>query len=126
MPKLVRGPDVSFTAWTQRPGRTTDTDAISKVIPTLVVEVLSKSNTRGEIARKLKDYFFADVRLVWVIDPRKRTANAYTAPDAVTAIPLTAPSTAGLCCPASPSRWATLFVDLPALAAKKPSKRKKK
>ena len=29
MPKLVRGPDVSFTSWTQRPERTADTDAIT-------------------------------------------------------------------------------------------------
>jgi Uma2 family endonuclease len=32
--------------------------------------------------RKLKDYFFAGVRLVWLIDPAKRAAEAYAAPDA--------------------------------------------
>ena len=31
--------------------------------------------------RKLRDYFAAGVRLVWYIDPRSRTARAYTAPD---------------------------------------------
>jgi Uma2 family endonuclease len=31
--------------------------------------------------RKLRDYFAAGVRLVWYIDPRSRTARAYTSPD---------------------------------------------
>lgn len=86
MPKLVRGPDVSFTTWERRPERTVDSDQISKVVPDLTVEVLSPRNTRGEILRKLKEYFLGGVRLVWVIDPRKRSATVYTAPDKKTAI----------------------------------------
>ena len=31
--------------------------------------------------RKLHDYFTAGVRLVWYVDPRTRTAKAYTAED---------------------------------------------
>ena len=31
--------------------------------------------------RKLKDYFFAGVRLVWYIDLKKQTAEVYTSPD---------------------------------------------
>ena len=126
MPKLVRGPDISFTSWTQRPDRTADTDAISKVIPSLVVEVLSKSNTRGEIAKKLKDYFFAGVLLVWVIDPQKRTGNAYTAPDAMTAVPADGTLDGGHVLPGFSMPLATLFADLPAPVAKKPTRRKKK
>src|SRR5207253_1075016 len=87
MPKLVRGPDVCFVAWSKRPDKTVDTDAISRCVPDLVVEVLSPKNTRDEMARKRKDYFFAGVRSVWQIDPRKRTAEVYTAPDEKTAIP---------------------------------------
>ncbi len=126
MPKLVRGPDVSFTSWTQRPDRTADTDAISKVIPSLVVEVLSKSNTRGEMAKKLKDYFFAGVLLVWVIDPRERTGNAFTAPDAVTAVPADGALDGGDVLPGFSMPLAALFADLPAPVAKKPTRRKKK
>ena len=66
---------------------TVDSDAISKVIPDLVVEVLSEKNTRAEIARKLGEYFLGGIRLVWVIDPRKRTAVAYTDPDSKTLVP---------------------------------------
>jgi len=31
--------------------------------------------------RPLAEYFEAGVRLVWMVDPRKRTVRAYTAPD---------------------------------------------
>ncbi len=86
MPKLVRGPDVCFVPLDQLPDRKVPRDQISKLIPSLVVEVLSPSNTRGEIARKLKEYFFAGVVLAWIIDPRKVTADIYTAPDAKTTI----------------------------------------
>lgn len=86
MPELVRGPDVCFTSWSKRPDKTVDGDQISAVIPDLAVEVLSPSNTRGEILRKLKEYFLGGVRVVWVIDPRKRSAVVYTAPDKKTPI----------------------------------------
>jgi len=125
-PKVVRGPDVSFTSWTQRPERTADTDAISKVIPNLVVEVLSEGNTRGEIAKKLKDYFFAGVQLAWVIDPKARAAEVYTAPDAKTAVPADGTLDGGSVLPGFALPIADLFVDLPAPVAKKPKGKKKK
>jgi len=31
--------------------------------------------------RKLKDYFLAGVKLVWFVDPAKRTVRVCTAPD---------------------------------------------
>ncbi|QJW96511.1 Uma2 family endonuclease [Frigoriglobus tundricola] len=126
MPKVVRGPDVSFTSWVQRPERTADTNAISKVIPSLVVEVLSEKNSRGEITRKLKDYFFAGVRLAWVIDPRKRTAEAYAAPDEAVAIPADGTLDGGDVLPGFTVPLAALFAKLPAPAAKKQPRRKKK
>ena len=50
-------------------------------MPDLVVEVLSKGNTPKEMARKLEEYFRAGVRLVWYVNPKKRTVRVYTAPD---------------------------------------------
>jgi Uma2 family endonuclease len=44
----------------------------------LAVEILSETNTEGEMRRKLQDYFAAGTRLVWYIDPRRRTAVTYT------------------------------------------------
>jgi Uma2 family endonuclease len=81
MPGLVRIPDVSFVSWERLPGRKIPTDPIPDLAPDLAVEVLSEGNTPGEMARKLKEYFLAGVRLVWVVDPRRRTVTVYTAPD---------------------------------------------
>ena len=39
--------------------------------PNLAVEVLSKSNTRKEMAIKRQEYFDAGVEIVWEIDPKK-------------------------------------------------------
>jgi Uma2 family endonuclease len=47
-------------------------------VPDLVVEVLSQGNTPKEMARKLDEYFGADVRLVWHVNPKKRTVRVYT------------------------------------------------
>jgi Uma2 family endonuclease len=44
----------------------------------LAVEVLSKGNTKQEMARKLEDYFSAGVRLVWHLDPKTATGQCYT------------------------------------------------
>jgi Uma2 family endonuclease len=75
---LVRLPDVSFVPWERMPGDEFPTDAVSRVIPTLAVEVLSRKNTRAEIARKLTEYFAAGVKLAWVINPRSKTAKVHT------------------------------------------------
>ena len=49
----------------------------------LAVEVISPGNTRGEMARKLRDYFAAGAQLVWYADPAKRTVQVFTAVDQV-------------------------------------------
>ena len=46
----------------------------------LVVEVVSKSNTKAEIARKLTEYFAAGTRLAWVVEPKPQTVRVHTAP----------------------------------------------
>jgi Uma2 family endonuclease len=53
------------------------------VVPNLVVEVNSPSNTLDEIEDKNRDYFFAGVQQVWVIVPRTRHVYVYDAPDKV-------------------------------------------
>jgi Uma2 family endonuclease len=54
---------------------------ILNVVPDLAVEVLSPSNTKREMEQKRREYFLGGCRLVWEIDPVKRTARVYTAPD---------------------------------------------
>jgi Uma2 family endonuclease len=46
--------------------------------PSIAVEVLSESNTRGEMERKRREYFKAGVEVVWIVDPESRTVDVYT------------------------------------------------
>jgi len=80
-PGLVRIPDVAFASWDCFPGRKRPRTPIPHLAPDLVVEVLSKSNTKGEMNRKLREYFEAGVRLVWMVDPKKKTVRAHAAAD---------------------------------------------
>ena len=80
-PGLVRIPDVAFASWDCFPGRKRPRAPIPQLAPDLVVEVLSKSNTKGEMNRKLREYFEAGVRLVWMVQPKQRAVRVYTAVD---------------------------------------------
>jgi Uma2 family endonuclease len=77
-PGLVRIPDLSFITWERLPGRESPREPIPDFAPDLAVEVLSEGNTRAEMARKVREYFDAGVQLVWLIDPRKRTARVFS------------------------------------------------
>jgi Uma2 family endonuclease len=81
MPRLVRIPDIAFVSWDQLPDREVPPEPVPDLVPDLAVEVLSEGNTKGEMARKLQDYFLAGVRLVWYVDPGARKVEVYTAPD---------------------------------------------
>src|SRR6516225_7571381 len=76
-PGLVRIPDVSFISWGRLPGRESPREPIPDLVPDLAVEVLSEGNTKAEMDRKVQEYFDSGVRLVWLIDPRKRTARVF-------------------------------------------------
>ena len=81
-PGMIRIPDVSFLAWDRiPPGTITRSVATPAVAPDLAVEVISLSNTKKEMARKLEDYFASGSRLVWYFDPGPRTVTVFTAPD---------------------------------------------
>jgi Uma2 family endonuclease len=86
MADLVRIPDVAFTSWDRLPGRRRPTSPTPRLAPNLAVEILSRSNTPGEMAAKRRDYFTAGVQLVWEIDPAKRTAAVYSSVDQVTTL----------------------------------------
>lgn len=81
---LVRLPDVSFIRRERFPGGVIPDDAYPALPPCLAVEVLSPSNTPGEMARKREDYFRTGTELVWQIDPRTREVEVFTAPDVST------------------------------------------
>ena len=73
-PGQARIPDVGFFAKPRLPKHRGPRPAIPDDTPDLAIEVLSKGNTKREMDRKIREYFNAGVRLVWLIDPRKRTA----------------------------------------------------
>jgi Uma2 family endonuclease len=78
---LVRIPDVAFISWNRLPGRRVPEDPIPEVAPDLAVEILSRTNTPGEMRRKREEYFRAGVALVWIIDPDERRATVFTSPE---------------------------------------------
>lgn len=79
--EFIRIPDVAFFGWSRLPGGRIPRKPIPDIVPDLAVEVLSEGNTRGEMRRKLKEYFLAGVRLVWFVDPEGRVVEEFTAPD---------------------------------------------
>jgi Uma2 family endonuclease len=83
---LVRIPDVAFISWQRLSGRRIPTEPIPALAPDLAVEILSSSNTPGEMARKRQEYFAAGVQVVWQIDPNARTVEVYTTPDQSTVL----------------------------------------
>ena len=66
-----------FHSWNRLPGRESPKEPIPDLAPDLAVEVLSEGNTKAEMTRKVREYFDAGVILVWLIDPRKRTAQVF-------------------------------------------------
>lgn len=83
--RLKRGqdrmPDISFTAWANLPSGDAHLGRVAPYAPDLAVEILSPSNTRGEIEQKRREYFAAGTKLVWIVDPDARTVAVYTDPD---------------------------------------------
>ena len=122
MPRLARGPDVSFVSWSQLPGRHLPTDPVPGLHPDLAVEVLSKGNTRPEMARKRKEYFLTGTRLVWQVNPRKRTVDVYTTPDEFTSLTATDTLDGGDVLPGFRLPVKALFINLPP-TSKKPRRR---
>lgn len=81
----ARRPDVAYVAFDRWPytGPFEDDPPAFDAVPNLAVEVNSPSNTLDEIEDKNRDYFFAGVEQVWVIQPRHRHVYVYDAPDKV-------------------------------------------
>jgi Uma2 family endonuclease len=79
-PGLVRMPDVAFIRWREIPGERFTNAPIASYVPALVIEIPCASNTPRELERKLRDYFNAGTRLMWVIEPTSQTARLYSSP----------------------------------------------
>jgi Uma2 family endonuclease len=77
---LVRMPDLAFISFQRVPEKGAQDTPIVDWTPELAVEVLSKSNTKREMARKRQEYFKAGVLRVWIADPKNRTVAVYRSP----------------------------------------------
>jgi Uma2 family endonuclease len=80
VPGLIRAPDVSFISWERFPGGRFPDEPVPHLTPDLAIEVISKSNTKKEMERKLQEYFEHGVVLVWYIYPKKETVEVFTSP----------------------------------------------
>ena len=80
VPGLMRAPDVSFIARGRLKRYKRGGERYPSIGADLAVEVISKSNTRAEIARKLDEYFAAGTRLAWVVDPKTETVRVHLSP----------------------------------------------
>jgi Uma2 family endonuclease len=81
VPRRVRLPDVSFVSWSQLPTRELPAEPIANLVPHLVVEVISESNTPRELKGKRDEYFQGGAKLVWEIYPKTQSARIYIDPD---------------------------------------------
>jgi Uma2 family endonuclease len=75
-PDRVVGADVVFIANRSLPIRRSP-EGYLETIPDLVVEVLSKRDTKAYVARKIEDYLHAGVKQVWIADPKKQTITVH-------------------------------------------------
>lgn len=71
----LRVPDLAFVARERLPGPSEA--GFLRVVPDLVVEVVSPGDSSRRILDKVGEYLSAGVRLVWVIDPRARRAAVH-------------------------------------------------
>lgn len=71
-PRQERRPDLSFVSRSRMHGELPPSLGAWDVIPDLVVEVVSPTNTATEIDDKVMEYLDAGVRQVWVLHPESR------------------------------------------------------
>ena len=76
-PDTVRAPDAGFVHRDRVPSPLPR--GYAEFAPDLAVEVLSPDDRPGEVLAKIGDWLRAGTRLVWIVDPIRRTARVYRA-----------------------------------------------
>ena len=74
---VVRAPDVAYIPRDRI--SSFDPKHPLKVVPALVIEVLSPYSTAREMSRKLQQYRDAGIELIWVLDPEKCEVDVHSA-----------------------------------------------
>jgi Uma2 family endonuclease len=75
-PDTVLIPDLAFVRADRIPPEDQQT-GLAQVVPDLVIEVLSPANTAFEMDEKIRVYLRAGVRLVWIVNPKRRSVTVY-------------------------------------------------
>jgi Uma2 family endonuclease len=73
-PNTKRAPDVSVVM------REIDPDQEIQGAPEIAAEILSPSNAKRSMQRKLTQFFAAGCKLAWIIDPKKRSVEVWQSP----------------------------------------------
>lgn len=79
-PDTIRGSELAFVARERIPAPGT-TGAYWPLAPDVAVGILSPSNTASEVQEKILDYLDAGSRMIWVLEPRRRTVTVYRSRD---------------------------------------------
>jgi Uma2 family endonuclease len=83
-PSVQRRPDVAFVSYARwAKGRMIPPGNAWNVIPDLVVEVVSPTDNAKEILIKVREYFEAGVRRVWVLYPGEWLVYEYDSPRSI-------------------------------------------
>jgi len=77
----VRLPDVAFVRSEDIPGGKLERRPITDMPFALAVEILSVSNTAGEMDEKRAEYFANGTQQMWIVDPDTRTVRVYHTTD---------------------------------------------
>ena len=75
-PDKVRRPDASFIS-ANRLSAAERPKGYCKVVPDLVVEVISPNDLFSELSKKVEEYLATGVRIVWILDPDGHRALIY-------------------------------------------------
>jgi Uma2 family endonuclease len=75
-PDTVRAPDIAFVRQERIPAAG-NPRGFWDGAPDLAVEVVSPGDTFSEVEEKVDDWLAAGTRMVWVVNPRRRTVTVY-------------------------------------------------
>ena len=78
-PDSVRAPDVAFVTKERLAGGRAP-DGFVQIAPDLAVDVVSPSDGAAAIHEKVREYFDAGTRLVWVVYPGTRSVTVHRSP----------------------------------------------
>ena len=70
-------PDLTYVSY-QRLSSEWEEDMPCPVVPELVIEIISPSQTFGELTEKAEDYLKAGIDRVWVVDPQARSVTVFS------------------------------------------------